>query len=320
MKATQFFMGFGPATVELPARRDRVRRARAAARRLRADHRHEQPRRGRPGRRGADLPPEELPAAHARDHGRLDDAHAASPSCCSSRVFADQAASSSSDRVPRSTAVAEPTARPPRPASQAGDMILSHRRRRRRRRPTSSASAVRTLPARRHRRRSSSSATASGDRRSATLGANTDAGARYERQALLGVASQERQDVASDSIAAAGGQQRHRPGPGDVGVDEGRRQGAQPGQHRSATSPAPTTTSPPGRPRWSASPRSAATIGDPTGSSAILLPARRAQRLRRRVQHVPAAARSTVATRRSPPTSGSASAEAVGATSPTWPR
>ena len=65
----------GPEAVELPPRRDRVRRARLPRRRLRADHRDEQPRRGRSGRRAACLPQQELPATHARDHRRLGHAH-----------------------------------------------------------------------------------------------------------------------------------------------------------------------------------------------------------------------------------------------------
>ena len=43
--------------VELPARRDGVRRARPPARRVRAHHRHEQPRRGAAGGRGPHVPP-----------------------------------------------------------------------------------------------------------------------------------------------------------------------------------------------------------------------------------------------------------------------
>ena len=65
----------GPEAVELPARRDRVRHPCPPARRVRADHRHEQPRRGRPGRRAPRLPQQELPAAHARHLCRLDHAH-----------------------------------------------------------------------------------------------------------------------------------------------------------------------------------------------------------------------------------------------------
>ena len=47
MKVTEFFLGFGPRLWSFQPRRDRVRREGAPARRLRAHHRHEQPRGGR---------------------------------------------------------------------------------------------------------------------------------------------------------------------------------------------------------------------------------------------------------------------------------
>ena len=116
------------APVELPPRRDRVRRAGAAARRLRADHRDEQHGRGAAGRRGAHLPPEELPAADARDHGRLADAHADRHRAAVRRLR-DRAASSS---TAPGAEVGDVAGRRPGPTAagiQAGDVVVSHRRR-----------------------------------------------------------------------------------------------------------------------------------------------------------------------------------------------
>ena len=118
------------------------------------------------------------------------------------------------------------------------------------------------VPARRHRvggaRRDGTEQTVV-----ATLGTNTDASSPYDGSALLGVGSLRRRSEWQVDVDRLGGRsKRHRPVPGRVGVDQGHRQGAQPGQHRRATSPARTTTSRPARPRSSASPGSSGTIGD----------------------------------------------------------
>ena len=67
MKVTEFFLGFGPALV-VPPGRDRVRHQADPGRRLRADHRDEQPRRGRARGRAPHLPPADLPPPDARGH------------------------------------------------------------------------------------------------------------------------------------------------------------------------------------------------------------------------------------------------------------
>ena len=83
-----------------------------------------------------------------------------------------------------------------------------------------------------------------------------------------------------------------------------------------STSPARPTTWRPARRPSSASPRSAATIGETDGLVGVLLPARRRSTSSSACSTCSRCCRSTAGTRRSPPTSGSASATA-GATSPT---
>ena len=70
MKVTEFFIGFGPTHLVVPAGRDRVRHQAHPARRLRAHHRHEQPRGGRARRRGPHLPREGLLGPAAGGAGR----------------------------------------------------------------------------------------------------------------------------------------------------------------------------------------------------------------------------------------------------------
>ena len=238
MKATQFFLGFGPRLWSFQRGETEYGVRAAAARRVRAHHRHEQPRRGAAGRRGAHVPPAELPAADARDHRRLADAHAASPSCCCS-ACSPSAASSSSAPGAEVGGVPGQRRRRPRRHRRPATSILSHRRRRRRRR-------------RRPRRRPCAphqpGDIVDGRRSSATASEQTVDGRRSARTPTTGEPLRHRAarrharaappSGRTMSIGEAAASQRHRPVPGDVGVDQGRRQGAQPGQHRRATSPA----------------------------------------------------------------------------------
>ena len=277
-----------PPPVELPARRDRVRRAGAAARRLRAHHRHEQPRRGAAGRRGPHLPPEELPAADARDLGRLADAPAdRRSSCCSPST---RSAASSSSTPGAEVGAVEPAARPPSAGHRGRRRRLSHRRRRRRR----------PRGARRRRARRTSRATSSPSSSSATAREQTIDGRRSARtptesepatSAPPCSASAAAAPPSGEEMSLGDGRrvQRHRPVPGGVGVDQGRRQGAQPGEHRQP---------PQRRDRRPRDPSDHGRRHHPgqrhdrrdRGARRRALPARRAERVRRRVQHVPAAA------------------------------
>ena len=91
MKATQFFSASGPRCGASTAARPSTACAPAAARRVRADHRHEQPRRGRRRRtRRAPTAARRYPAADAGDHGRLDHAHPHRHRAAVRRVYARQ--------------------------------------------------------------------------------------------------------------------------------------------------------------------------------------------------------------------------------------
>ena len=142
------------------------------------------------------------------------------------------AASWSSGRAPRSPSQAERPGRRGRPADGR------HRRSASTARPStaprSSASAVRShepgdvVAGRRRARRRGADDRRSGSARTPTRPSPTFG------TALLGVSSRTASDWDEMSLGEAADVQRHRPVPDGVGVDEGRRQGAQPGQHLSS--------------------------------------------------------------------------------------
>ena len=74
MKATQFFLGFGPRLWSFTRGETEYGAAGPADRRVRPHHRHEQPRRGAAAGRGPHVPPGDVPAPHAGDHRRVADA------------------------------------------------------------------------------------------------------------------------------------------------------------------------------------------------------------------------------------------------------
>ena len=113
MKVTEFFLGFGPKICRPPEGRDRVRRQGHPRRRLRAHHRHEQPRRGRTRRRGPHLPPEGLLAPHVGGRGRLGHALRHRPRA----ALRDR---SPAFGVPRANAWSVASLSPASPATQAG--------------------------------------------------------------------------------------------------------------------------------------------------------------------------------------------------------
>ena len=181
-------------------------------------------------------------------------------------------------------------ARPPTPASRRGDVVLERRRRRGRRRrrarrggaqPSSRATSV-TVVVDRDGARQTIAVVA----RHATRPRTT----RTVGTALLGVEHVAASRSEHVDRARRGRQlERHRPLPDRVGATQGRRQGAQPGQHRQPPDRherRSRDTPDDARRRHAVS----GTIGDAGGHLRGALPARRAQRVRRRVQHVPAAA------------------------------
>ena len=102
------------------------------------------------------------------------------------------------------------------------------------------------------------------------LAANTDPESPLFGKPFIGVASSEAFETVDHSVPAAAVNAVTDIFPTSWEIDQGRRQGAQPGQHRSPTSPAPTKTSRPGRPRSSASRGVSDDVGDSAGFVGIL--------------------------------------------------
>ena len=147
-------------------------------------------------------------------------------------VYVDPRRARRARRAPRS-ARRRRAVRPTTPASQTGDIVVSV-----------DGVAVdgsdelgercgRTSPATSCRRRRC--ATASELTIDVGLGSNTDEASPTFGTALLGVSSRGAGEWRGDVARRGRRVQRHRPVPDGVGVDEGRRQGAQPGQHLATT-------------------------------------------------------------------------------------
>ena len=291
MKVTQFFMASGRGCGASAAARPSTACG-PAARRLRAHHRDEQPRRGAAGGRGAHLPPEELPAADARDQRRLDDAHPDRHRAALRRVRRRRRARSTDRRRRSSVGARRGTAggrgRRRRPATSSCRSTAS-----RCQTPDDLGEVVRTPPSRATRvpvvvdpRRRAASRPPVDARLPTPIRTAPTFGKALRRG--LRAARRSRRSTSRSLGAAVNSGHRHR----------SRRRGSRrrassrcsTRSTSSATSPAPTTTSTPGRPRSSASPGQRRRRRSRTVIGRHPVPARRAQRVRRRVQHVPAAA------------------------------